>query len=102
MFCFLRKPPVNVSPCHCQELSTSLFSVTTIVVAADIEFSGEMHHWERLSEVVNRNVACFCSGCGNRLYQYDPTDVGMVRLKLKPVGLDDCLVLKTYGTPVGG
>jgi len=93
----LRKPPVNVLACHCQEcqkLSTSPFSVTVIVAAADIEFSGEMREWERQSESGNRNIACFCLGCGNRIYHYDPADDGMVRLKLKPVGLDDCLMLK--------
>jgi len=40
-------------------LSTSPFSVTTMVDAGAIEFDGEMLEWERLTDSGNRNVCRF-------------------------------------------
>jgi len=92
----LRQPPIKVLACHCQEcqkLSTSPFSVTAIVAAEAIEFSGDMHEWERKADSGNRNIASFCPGCGNRIYHYNPDDASTLKVKLKPVGLADFSVL---------
>jgi hypothetical protein len=88
----LRQPPKAVLACHCQEcqkLSTSPFSVTAMVAADTIEFDGDMHEWERQAESGNRNICRFCPTCGNRIYHVNPDAPDTVKLKLKPVGLDD-------------
>ncbi|WP_415721477.1 GFA family protein [Photobacterium ganghwense] len=88
----LSAPPKKVIACHCREcqkLATSPFSVTAIVSAADIEFSGTMHEWGRLAESGNRNNAKFCSGCGNRIFHFNPEEPDVIKLKLKPVGMID-------------
>lgn len=66
-------------------LSTSPFSVTSMVDAEAIGFDGEMLEWERLADSGNRNVCRFCSTCGNRVY---PDAPDMIKLTLKPVGVD--------------
>ncbi|MGS2717469.1 GFA family protein [Eionea flava] len=83
----LRKAPTNVWACHCKEcqkLSTSPFSVTAFVDASDITFTGEMRQWERKAESGHRNIAYFCSGCGNRIYHLNPFAPQSIKLKLKP------------------
>lgn len=86
----LKAEPKMVLACHCKEcqkLSTGPFSVTAIVGSNDIEFQGELNEWGRLADSGNRNHAAFCSGCGNRVYHYNPDDQSTIKLKLKPVGL---------------
>ena len=88
----LHKPPKVVLACHCtecQKLSTSPFSVTAMVAADAIEFSGELKEWSRSSDSGNTNSAKFCPGCGNRIYHYNPDDPSTIKLKLKPVKLED-------------
>jgi hypothetical protein len=84
--------PQKVIACHCREcqkLSSSPFSVTAMVAAADIEFHGDMKEWARKAASGNMNSGKFCPTCGNRIYQYNPVQPEMVKLKLKPVGLTD-------------
>ena len=88
----LKRPPLKVMACHCtecQKLATGPFSVTVIVSAEDIEFSGEMKEWSRPAESGNRNHARFCPGCGNRIYHFNPAAPETLKLKLKPVKLDN-------------
>lgn len=92
----LHKAPTLVLACHCKEcqkLSTSPFSVTAMVAAESIEFSGELKEWSRMAESGNRNHAKFCPDCGNRVYHYNPDDPSVIKLKLKPVGLTDETIL---------
>ena len=82
----LSKPPILVAACHClecQKLSTSAFSVTSIVDAAAITFKGELKDWQRSSDSGNTNAAKFCPHCGNRIYHYDPDNPEKIKLKLK-------------------
>ena len=84
----LKRAPLGVFACHCtecQKLSTAPYSVTALVAADDIQFSGEMSDWQRSSDSGNINAAKFCPGCGNRIYHYNPADPTTVKLKLKPV-----------------
>jgi hypothetical protein len=60
-----------------------------MIAATDIVFHGEMKEWARDSESGNVNSGKFCPTCGNRIYQYNPAQPEMVKLKLKPVGLED-------------
>jgi len=86
----LHKAPNKVFACHCtecQKLSTGPFSVTAIVSASDIEFRGELKEWSRIAESGNKNNAMFCPQCGNRVYHYNPDEVGTIKLKLKPVNM---------------
>lgn len=88
----LLEAPKKVIACHCtecQKLSTAPFSVTAMVPAHTIEFTGEMLEWSRISESGNTNNAKFCPGCGNRIYHYNPKDPNAIKLKLKPVRLED-------------
>lgn len=88
----LREKPKMVIACHCQEcqkLATAPFSVTALVSADAIEFRGELKEWSRSSDSGNTNGAKFCPGCGNRVYHFNPDDLSILKLKLKPVGLDD-------------
>jgi len=88
----LYEAPKMVFACHCKEcqkLATSPFSVTAIVAAEDIEFSGEMKEWGRMADSGNKNNAKFCPDCGTRIYHFNPDDLSTVKLKLKPVGLID-------------
>jgi len=80
----LLAPPLKVIACHCKEcqtLSTSVFSITTIVKAESINFSGDMKTWERSSDSGNRNVASFCPNCGNRIYHINPDEPDLIKLK---------------------
>ena len=84
--CVLRKEPIKVVACHCQEcqtLSTGPYSVTAVVDTDAIDFQGEMSQWSRIAESGNKNVAFFCPVCGNRIYHFDPAKPEFVRLKLK-------------------
>lgn len=88
----LREKPKMVIACHCQEcqkLATAPFSVTALVSNDAIEFRGELKEWSRSSDSGNTNSAKFCPGCGNRVYHFNPDDVSILKLKLKPVGLED-------------
>ena len=84
--------PKAVWACHCtecQKLSTSAFSVTAIISATAIKFSGKLNEWSRTADSGNKNNAKFCPNCGNRVYHYNPEDSETVKLKLKPVNLKD-------------
>ncbi|MCR8922732.1 GFA family protein [Dasania sp. GY-MA-18] len=88
----LHEAPKMVLACHCtecQKLSTAPFSVTAMIPADTIEFSGELKEWSRPSDSGNINSAKFCPNCGNRVYHYNPDDPSTVKLKLKPVNLED-------------
>jgi len=90
----LLEPPLMVAACHCREcqkLSTSAFSITAIVKASAVEFSGDMSDWSRSSESGNINAAKFCPTCGNRMYHFDPQ--APEKLKLKPSNLSDTRVI---------
>ncbi|MFV8819407.1 GFA family protein [Haliea sp. E17] len=91
----LLQEPDFIVACHCREcqkLSTSAFSITAMVPAGAVEFSGELAHWERSSDSGNINAAKFCPTCGNRIYHYNPADPG--RIKLKPSTLDDTSIIQ--------
>ncbi|MFQ3229490.1 GFA family protein [Reinekea sp.] len=82
----LHTAPLKVVACHCtecQKLATSPYSVTAIVAAEAIEFTGEMKQWCRVAESGNTNCAKFCPTCGNRVYHYNPDDPSTIKLKLK-------------------
>ncbi|QSX30972.1 GFA family protein [Shewanella cyperi] len=88
----LYEAPLKVLACHCtecQKLSTGPFSVTAVVAANRIEFSGNMSDWSRSADSGNQNCAKFCPGCGNRIYHFNPNELSTIKLKLKPVGLAD-------------
>jgi len=87
--------PLMVVACHCREcqkLSTSAFSITAVVKATDIEFTGEMLEWSRLADNGNTSAAKFCPGCGNRIYHFNPDD--LTKLKLKPSTLEDTQIIQ--------
>lgn len=93
----LYEAPKAVYACHCtecQKLSTSPFSITAIVDVSKIEFHGELKEWGRLADSGNKNNAMFCPSCGNRIYHFNPDEVSTVKLKLKPVNLEDDKVFK--------
>ncbi len=84
--------PQRVIACHCQEcqkLSSAPFSVTALVSAENIRFSGDMKEWCRVAESGNTNVAKFCPDCGVRIYHVNPAEPDAIKLKLKPAGLAD-------------
>lgn len=88
----LFEAPSRVIACHCtecQKLSTSPFSVTALVDAEKITFTGELKEWQRTAESGNTNCAKFCPNCGNRVYHYNPESPSKVKLKLKPVNLEN-------------
>lgn len=85
----LAQAPDPVLACHCREcqtLSTAPFSVTAVVPAHAVTFRGEMGTFQRIAESGNTNVARFCTGCGNRIYHYNPDSPETIKLKLKPAG----------------
>lgn len=93
----LHEAPKVVMACHCtecQKLATGPFSVTAVVAAGAIEFSGELKEWSRIAESGNTNIARFCPDCGNRIYHFNPADAATVKLKLKPVHIDDDTVFQ--------
>lgn len=86
----LFEQPQAVLACHCtecQKLSSSPFSITAVVKPTDIAFEGELKEWSRHSDSGNKNHAKFCPHCGNRVYHYNPDDLSVIKLKLKPVSL---------------
>jgi hypothetical protein len=88
----LFEPPQKVIACHCkacQTLSTGPLSITATVASDTIEFTGEMQEWSRMADSGNRNHAKFCPSCGHRIYHFNPQMPGIIKLKLKPVGLTD-------------
>ena len=88
----LNAAPKMVVACHCKEcqkLSTGPFSVTAMIAATDIEFSGVLKEWGRPADSGNRSQAKFCPNCGNRIYHFNPDDLSTVKLKLKPVNIAD-------------
>ncbi|TDO95744.1 GFA family protein [Marinomonas balearica] len=81
----LNNPPAKVLACHCKEcqkLSTSVFSLTLFVKEETVEISGEMGDWSRNADGGNTAAAKFCTGCGNRIYHYNPLDTSVLKLKL--------------------
>lgn len=90
----LLAPPLMVAACHCKEcqkLSTSAFSITAIVAAESVKFTGVMKEWSRVADSGNVSAAKFCPSCGNRMYHYDPNEPE--KLKLKPSNLSDTSIL---------
>lgn len=90
----LSEPPLMVMACHCKEcqkLSTSAFSITALVRAEAVQFSGELKEWQRLAESGNKNYAKFCPNCGNRIYHFNPDQPETI--KLKPCNLDDTSII---------
>ena len=88
----LYEPPKLVVACHCtecQKLSTSPFSISAFIDPSTIEFQGKMTEWARSSDSGNKNHARFCPACGNRVYHFNPDDLTVFKLKLKPVNLPD-------------
>eukprot|EP01155_Anaeramoeba_flamelloides_P000214 Anaeramoba_flamelloidesa101533_8.p2 GENE.a101533_8~~a101533_8.p2 ORF type:complete len:139 (-),score=19.77 a101533_8:346-762(-) len=91
----LLEPPQMVVACHCKEcqkLSTSAFSITAMVDANSVVFSGEMKHWERPADSGNISAAKFCPTCGNRIYHYNPAEPD--KIKLKPSNLTDTRIIQ--------
>ena len=91
----LLEPPIKVLACHCREcqkLSTSAFSITALVKASSVEFSGEMAEWQRMADSGNVNGANFCPTCGNRIYHFNPADPD--HIKLKPSTLADTSIIQ--------
>lgn len=87
--------PLMVVACHCREcqkLSTSAFSITAMVRAEEVEFSGEMQDWSRVADSGNISAAKFCPTCGNRIYHYDPAEPE--KIKLKPSNLSDTHIIQ--------
>lgn len=87
--------PLMVIACHCkqcQKLSTSAFSITAVVNADAIRFSGELKHWQRSSDSGRINAAKFCPECGNRIYHYDPDKPEQIKLKPSTLENTDWLV----------
>lgn len=90
----LIEPPSMVVACHCiacQKLSTSAFSITAMVNADSVKFSGLMQEWSRVADSGNISAAKFCPVCGNRIYHFDPNVPD--KLKLKPSTLSDTRVI---------
>jgi len=86
----LNAAPKKVVACHCtecQKLSTAPFSITAMIAASDIEFSGDLKEWGRDADSGSRSHAKFCPNCGNRIYHFNPEDLSVLKLKLKPVNL---------------
>lgn len=84
--------PKMVVACHCtecQKLATAPFSVTAMVDSNEIEFEGEIKQWSRSSASGNTNTGAFCPDCGNRIYQINPAAPEIIKLKLKPINLQD-------------
>ncbi|SDR95460.1 Uncharacterized conserved protein [Halopseudomonas sabulinigri] len=91
----LLAPPQAVIACHCREcqkLSTSAFSLTALVPASDLRFSGPLQHWSRVADSGNTNAAAFCGTCGNRIYHVNPEQPELI--KLKPSNLSDTRVIQ--------
>lgn len=90
----LLEPPLMVAACHCKEcqkLSTSAFSITAMVSAKSVNFSGTMKDWSRSADSGNISAAKFCPSCGNRIYHYNPDEPD--KIKLKPSNLSDTRII---------
>ncbi|MBU2983743.1 GFA family protein [Saccharophagus degradans] len=90
----LLEPPLLVVACHCKEcqkLSTSAFSITAMVGANSVNFSGLMKNWSRSADSGNISAAKFCPTCGNRIYHYNPDEPD--KIKLKPSNLSDTRII---------
>jgi hypothetical protein len=66
----LHAPPLTLYACHCSECrrqSASAFGLSLRVRRQDVEFSGEMHHFDR--PVASGGVLSgrFCRNCGVRI-----------------------------------
>ena len=88
----IKRAPKKVMACHCtecQKLATGPYSVTAIIDADAIDFHGELKQWSRVADSGNVNLAFFCPDCGNRIYHLNPDDPQSIKLKLKPVDLED-------------
>ena len=88
----IKQPPKAVFACHCREcqkLSTAPLSVTAIFDQDNIAFSGELKSWQRMADSGNKNEAKFCPDCGNRIYHVNPDEPTSIKLKLKPVNIED-------------
>ncbi|XAW88343.1 GFA family protein [Vibrio sp. CDRSL-10 TSBA] len=88
----LHAAPMKVMACHCKEcqkLSTAPYSITALVAAKDIEFNGEMTEWGRIAESGNHNLGFSCVRCSNRIYHLNPAQPEVIKLKLRPVDLED-------------
>lgn len=93
----LLEKPAMVIACHCNEcqiLSSSVYSITSVVDSDKIEFNGEMKDWRRPADSGNVSAAKFCTGCGNRIYHYNPENPAKLKLKLKPSIPTDCVDFK--------
>jgi len=91
----LHQPPLAIAACHCkqcQKLSTSAFSITAMVEASAIEFSGEMREWSRVADSGNTSIARFCPVCGNHIYHFSSQHPDKVMLK--PSTLADTRVIQ--------
>lgn len=88
----LHAAPIKVMACHClecQKLSTAPYSITALVSAKDIEFKGKMTEWGRTADSGNLNLGYSCARCSNRVYHLNPQQPEMIKLKLRPVGIED-------------
>ncbi|MFV0576619.1 MAG: GFA family protein [Vibrio sp.] len=91
----LKAAPKMVIACHCKEcqkLSTSAFSITSIIDAANIEITGELKETSRVADSGNTNVGKFCPNCGNRIYQMNPAQPEIIKFKAN-AGLDDASMM---------
>ncbi|MBM7071336.1 GFA family protein [Shewanella sp. 202IG2-18] len=93
----LLKPPQKVVACHCKEcqkLSSSPYSVTALFGKPDLKIEGQLSTWNRVADSGSDNTAKFCPSCGNRVYHFNPSQPELIKLKLKPVGIQDTSIFK--------
>lgn len=90
------KQPYLTVCCHCtdcQKLSTSSFSLSTVMERSSLEIlGGDLKQWERAAASGNITRCWFCPTCGNRIYHENPAAPDIIRLK--PGTLDDTSVLE--------
>lgn len=66
----------------CQKLSAGIGSYSMLVTADNFEvLSGDFSSYERVGNKGVRNLAHFCTDCGNRIYALNPESPGIVRVK---------------------
>ncbi len=93
----LHTPPLKVLACHCKEcqkLSSSPYSVTALFNETDIQIEGQLSTWSRVAESGNDNIANFCPGCGTRIYHINPEQPHFIKLKLKPIEIENTSIFK--------
>ena len=76
--------PIVVYACHCmecQKLSGSAFGMGMVLGSDALKVDGELSMWERKSDSGNINVSYFCKTCGNKIYNVDPNESEIVRLR---------------------